>query len=199
MTFGACRTDVRQVADVGSRLVFVANMRGEPDERRYFLSAYFSVADRIGQDEALRRFGARRNLDIDLLPAGASLVERVTAYVAQHRSEMRWLDHSENANIAEHVEDYVTYLNGEHYVHAFYDAHPDWKRRVSRPYLVSDELESCIFTPRIPYVDLVRACPALPAPETLQNGWGIHPRRNLTGQQVAMLRTWWDQKRGSTT
>lgn len=85
-------------------------------------------------------------------------------------------------------------INGVYYIHAYWDHHEDWKARMNQPYLVPDQVDSRIFTPRIAYADLVRVCPSLPEPDQLQNGWGIHPRRNLSEQQVDVLRAWWGRR-----
>lgn len=65
---------------MGSRFVFIANVKPAKNDPmpRYHLSAYCKVAERIGQDEAVRRFGGRSNVEIDALPPGASLDLRGT-------------------------------------------------------------------------------------------------------------------------
>jgi hypothetical protein len=189
ITFGACRTDVRAVAGIGSTFVFIANnwREGQRPTPRYALSALFTVAERIPQDEALHRYGQRPNVEIDVLPTGRVLAEQVRAYVTAHAHELRWPDFADVEDVTRHPEDYVMHFASGTYVHAWWDAHGDWRVRMGQPYLVSDMAHSCILTPRIAYDDLRVICPELLDGEELQNRWGVHSKRWLSEQTVATL------------
>lgn len=65
MAYGDCRTNVRKQAHVGDVFVFIAYVPDDPANSRYYLDAYFKIAEILDQGEALRRFGQRPNLLIE--------------------------------------------------------------------------------------------------------------------------------------
>src|SRR5262245_8125045 len=69
MTYGICRTNLRRVTRIGDELAFVMYVK---EERCYYLSAWFVVAETLGHDEAARRFPGRTNMLLEPLFNGAS-------------------------------------------------------------------------------------------------------------------------------
>jgi hypothetical protein len=198
MTWGICRTDVRRYAAVGDDLFFVACAPERPMLDRYYLAAQFRVGEKIGQGEAVQRFRGRPNVILDDLPFGESLPERVRAYITAHRKDLRWP--RRRAILAsvdgdpdwarDHAADFVAYVDGREYVHAYYDVHDDWRtRRLDGPYLVADAVASKVLAEPISYAELAADCSDLPAVERLRTigPQPRHPRRLLRGLAAPLL------------
>ncbi len=199
MTWGICRTNVRNWARIGADLFFLAyheDGHRRPLEDRYYLSARFRVDERIGHDKAVRRFPGRPNVILDRLPPGPSLAERLHKYLVGHAEDLAWdekeqIQHDLAAGTGEvrwRAEDYTVRIGDEWYVHANWDHHPDWRRRLTAPYLVADGVESKRLQTPIRYADCVARCQSLPSLDSLQTPrWWRHPARHLPHDAVSYL------------
>lgn len=187
MTWGICRTDTRIGARVGDDLFFVAYGADRPLADRYYLAAQFRVAEKIDWPEAVVRFGRRSNVILELLPSGLAISDRVVAYAATHRDELRWDGQRRDvlgsletggAWLRQRADDFVTVLAGDEYIHAYYDGHRDWRsRRIVGPYLVADTVTSKVLAKPFRYSELAADCPQLPSVEKLRTP-GRQPRHN---------------------
>lgn len=207
MTWGICRTDVRQTTRAGDDLYFVAYGADRPIAERYYLAARFHVAEVIDWPSAAVRFAGRPNVIVEALPGGGSVDDRVVAYARSHRAQLRWdglrtrtvasLDTDERW-LRDHARDFSVELAGRDFVHAYYDGHGDWRtRRLDGPYIVADETESKMLAEPIPYVELADECPELPRPEHLRTTGRQprHNRRRVRGTVEAYLRERVDRAR----
>jgi len=199
MTWGICRTNVRRSARVGAHLFFVAyhaDATHLPLQERYVLSAYFHVGERIEQHQARSRFGRRPNVILDRLPRRPTLADSVHDYLAYHRTRLRWEDadgircglDAGGTLIRAQAGDHVVELDGKPFIHAFWDHHADWRRRLNGPYLVADLTHSKILAQPPAYATCAAACAALPAVEQLRIPRVYrHPARRVRGEALAYL------------
>jgi hypothetical protein len=174
MTWGICRTNVRNWAREGDDLFFIAKAPGEPGRGSYFLSAAFRVAERIGHAQARRRFGTRPNVIVDELPPGADLRARVAGYVDRWSAQLQWNDgrpdRTRLVSGDRSTDEFTVSLDGSVYVHSYWDCHPDWQRRLTAPYLVADPEVGGRLTEPIPWSVVTEdASRALPTEARLTN------------------------------
>jgi hypothetical protein len=72
-------------------------------------------------------------------------------------------------------------------VHAFWDHHRDWARRVEAPFIVGDMEGSLVLAEPLAYEDLLGGCPDLHSPAELQRGLGQYTSHKLTARAVRFL------------
>ncbi|GEM_PF-3145760 len=182
LTWGTCRPDVRRYALEGSQLFFLGYDRRQPQPSPYMLTAYFHVAERILQKDAVQRFPGRPNVILDRLPPGPSLDEQVLSYIRAHRDHLCWPDEAKDRAFQSlemsggdrhaMLLSFVTPLAQPNFVHAHWDAHADWRKRICQRYFVADSPPSAVLDQPLPYDQLTAACRALPPRDTLRSGWG---------------------------
>ena len=194
MTWGICRTNVRNWAREGDDLFFIAKARGAEGLESYFLSACFRVAERIGHAEARRRFRRRPNVILDELPSGPDLRAQVVEYIHHWNAHLQWNDgHPDRTRLASgdwSADDFTVSLEGDIYIHSHWDCHPDWRRRLSAPYLVADPEVGGRLTDPIPWTAVsAHAGPSLPTAEHLSNRSHRHAAQRVwESEDLALLR-----------
>lgn len=194
MTWGICRTNVRNWTRQADELFFIAKAHGTTGQESYFLAAWFRVAERIGHAQARHRFGRRPNMILDDLPPGLDLRSQVATYIERWNSELQWYDgHPDRTWLASgewSPDDFTVSVEGKTYVHAHWDCHPDWRRRLEAPYLVADPDVGGRLAQPIPWpLVTAQASPALPTADRLTNRSHRHAAQRVwNADDIALLR-----------
>jgi hypothetical protein len=199
ITWGICRTNIRRNRSVGDHLFFVASLGPKVVvEERYFLAAYVHVGEVLEQSRASYRFDGRENVIVQQLPSVPNSADAVMSYVAQHRDRLAWADQKQiladldrnEAIVRERAQDFCVVLDGQLFVHSWWDSHEDWKHRLEAPYVVGGP-ESRVLVSPLPYVEVHEQSPSLPMPEKLRTKVGFmywHIPKRLSDDDLNYLR-----------
>jgi hypothetical protein len=132
------------------------------------------------------------------MPLVPNTADAVISYLAQHRDRLAWANQQEiladldrnEASVRERAAEFCVVLNGQLFVHSWWDSHEDWKHRLEAPYIVGGPESRALASP-LPYVDIQRDSPSLPLPEKLRTKVGFmywHIPKHLSDNDLDYLR-----------